>query len=449
MLWSESDTEGALFVELVKDEQGATNAEQLSNLWREETGTIPGVKELTFSSGNNAGGSKPVFFRLTGNNPEELRLAANELEQYLNTYEGLFDIENSVETPTDELVLDILPSAQALGLNLAQLGNQIRQGFYGEEVQRIQRGQEEVRVMLRYPKEERNDLTDLQRVRIRTSDGNEVPFYQVASVTQGEGTSYIRRTDGKRSLAISADLNNEELESSTVIKEVREHFKPILASTYPSVSFAIAGASKAQQDSMTQLASLAMIAMILIYGLIAIPLKSYLQPLVIMGIIPFGLVGAVIGHLLLGLQLTMMSIFGLIALAGVLVNDSLILMDFINQGEDRECQPWKQPCRLARERFRAIILTSLTTFLGLVPITLEPSLQAQFVIPMAVSLGFGDFVRHVYHLDSHAYVVSGGRDMKAGYTVAVDGRVIHSTSQINGRERLSRTAQSFLIRPIW
>ncbi|MTI13956.1 efflux RND transporter permease subunit [Sansalvadorimonas verongulae] len=389
MVWSESDTEGELFVELIKGEQGAVNAEQLSNLWREEAGTIPGVQELSFSSGDDAGGSKPVFFRLTGNNPKELNMAASELEQHLLSYEGLFDIYNSAEIPVNELLIDILPGAQALGLNLAQLGNQIRQGFYGEEVQRIQRGQEEVRVMLRYPKEERNDLSDLQRVRIRTTDGHEVPFYQVASVARGEGASYIRRTDGKRSLTVNADLNKDELEASTVIEDVQKEFKPVLAAKYPSVSFAIAGASEAEQDSMTQLTSLGVIALILIYGLIAIPLKSYLQPLVIMSIIPFGLVGAMIGHLLLGLQLTMMSIFGLIALAGVLVNDSLILMDFINQGRKQGMSAMDAAMQAGQERFRAIILTSLTTFLGLVPITLESSLQAHFVIPMAVSLGFG------------------------------------------------------------
>ena len=319
-------------MELAKDEQGATNAEQLSNLWREEDRHHPRSEGINLLLWKQCGGSKPVFFRLTGNNPEELRLAANELEQYLNTYEGLFDIENSVETPTDELVLDILPSAQALGLNLAQLGNQIRQGFYGEEVQRIQRGQEEVRVMMRYPKEERNDLTDLQRVRIRTSDGNEVPFYQVASVTQGEGTSYIRRTDGKRSLAISADLNNEELESSTVIKEVREHFNTSSGQQVPLCEFRHCRC----KQSPTGLHDPARIAG---HDCHDPDLRIDCDSTEILpstfgdyGHYSFRVGRRSDGHLLLGLQLTMMSIFGLIALAGVLVNDSLILMDFINQG---------------------------------------------------------------------------------------------------------------------
>ncbi|CAM3658652.1 efflux RND transporter permease subunit [Parendozoicomonas haliclonae] len=415
MLWSRGDTEGAVMVELRKDAIDAPTAVELTKLWRDETGIIPGVKEISFSAAENTGGSKPVFFRLYSDNSEQLQMAAADLEKHLNNYGGLFDIESSADDPTEELVIDILPTAQALGLNLAQLGSQIRQGLHGEEVQRIQRGQEEVKVMLRYPEDERDDLTDLQRVRIRTADGHEVPFSQVATVEEKLGTSYIRRKDGKRSLSVSADMDTKTMEASAVIKDVRKEFGPILSARYPAVSFDIGGASKAEQDSIGQLMSLAALALLLIYGLIAIPLKSYLQPLVIMGIIPFGLVGAVIGHLLLGLQMNMMSIFGLIALAGVLVNDSLILMDFINQGR-KQGMSSIEACALAgQERFRAIILTSLTTFLGVVPIAMETSLQAAFVIPMAVSLGFGilfaTFITLI--LTPTLYLV--GQDIKAGF----------------------------------
>ncbi|WP_062260290.1 efflux RND transporter permease subunit [Endozoicomonas arenosclerae] len=389
MLWSQGDTTGIVFVELTKNETRTIGPKETADLWREETGEILGVKQLTFSSGQNAGGSKPVYFRLTGSDSEQLDQAAAALEKHLNSYEGLFDVENSADASADEVVIDILPSAQALGLSLADLGNQVRQGFYGEEVQKIQRGREEVKVILRYPPDERNDLTDLEKVRIRTADGNEVPFYQVASVEQGEGASFIRRTDGKRSLAVSADLDKETLDTQTVVDDVIENFAPELKARYPEVDIVLGGATKEEMDSLQQLLVLTTMAMLLVYALIAIPLKSYLQPMIIMGIIPFGLVGAVIGHLILDLQLSMMSIFGLIALAGVLVNDSLILVDFINKGRDQGMSLYHAAIHAGKERFRAIILTSLTTFLGLVPITLEQSLQAQFVIPMAVSLGFG------------------------------------------------------------
>ncbi|WP_299729625.1 efflux RND transporter permease subunit [uncultured Endozoicomonas sp.] len=388
-IWSMGDNEGSAFVELIKNESRSLSPQEVEEQWREKTGEIPGIQQLTFSAAQNAGGSKPVFFKLLGKNSEHLNQAADELEAYLNSYEGLFDVENSAESASEEVILDILPSGQALGLTLAELGNQVRQGFYGEEVQRIQRGREEVKVMLRYPTEERNDLKDLESVRIRTADGSQVPFFEVASVEASEGTPFIRRTDGKRSLSVSADLDTSKLEASTVVKEVMKELVPELKGKYPTVDIQTGGATQEEQSSMQQLALLTMVALLGIYALIAIPLKSYLQPIIIMGIIPFGLVGAVIGHMLLDLQLSMMSIFGLIALAGVLVNDSLILVDFINKAREQGMQLTDAVMNAGRERFRAIVLTSLTTFLGLVPITLEQSLQAQFVIPMAVSLGFG------------------------------------------------------------
>ncbi|WP_051785688.1 efflux RND transporter permease subunit [Endozoicomonas numazuensis] len=389
MVWSQGDTSGVVFVELTKNETRTLGPKEVAQRWRDETGEIVGVKQLNFSAGQHAGGSKPVYFRLSGADSDQLDQAAKALEKHLNSYEGLFDVENTADASADEVIVDILPSAQALGLSLADLGHQVRQGFYGEEVQKIQRGREEVKVILRYPREERNDLTDLEKVRIRTADGNEVPFYQVASVTEGEGASFIRRTDGKRSLAVSADLDTEQLDTRTVVKDVMDNFTPGLKSRYPEVNIELGGSTEEEMQSMEQLIVLTIMALMLVYALIAIPLKSYLQPMIIMGIIPFGLVGAVIGHLILNLQLSMMSIFGLIALAGVLVNDSLILVDFINKGRDQGMSLYHAAVDAGKERFRAIILTSLTTFLGLVPITLEQSLQAQFVIPMAVSLGFG------------------------------------------------------------
>ena len=389
MIWSQGDNDGVAVLELTKNEVRTIGPKEILNQWRERTGEIPGVKKLNFTSGQRAGGGKPLYFELSGANSDQLEAAAKELASYLKSYEGLYDVENSAEASTDEVVLDIRPEAQALGLNLAELGNQIRQGFYGEEVQKIQRGKEEVKVMLRYPREERDDLADLEQVRIRTSNGSEVPFFQVASIEAGEGASLIRRTDGKRSLSVSADLDVTKVEVSEAVKDVMANLVPELKGRYPTVEVKTGGSTREEMNSLVQLAQLGLIGLLLIYALIAIPLKSYLQPMIIMGIIPFGLVGAVIGHFILDLQISMMSIFGLIALAGVLVNDSLILVDFINKGRAMGMSLTDAATQAGRERFRAIILTSLTTFLGLVPITLEQSLQAQFVIPMAVSLGFG------------------------------------------------------------
>ena len=389
MLWSRGDSEGVLIAELTKSEKRMMDVDGVAERWRRATGDIAGVKQLDFGTERHAGGSKPVYFRLSSDDNQQLRLGAEELEERLKTYDGVYDVENTMESATDEIILDILPGAQALGLSLASLGNQVRQGFYGEEVQKVQRGREEVKVMLRYPRADRDDLTDLNQVRIRTSDGSEVPFFQVATIAPGQGTSYIRRTNGQRALAVSANVDVSRIEPDAVIKDIRDTFLPELYARYPDVTSDLDGASLEQRRSMEQLIVLGGMALLLIYALIAVPLKSYVQPLIIMSIIPFGLVGALTGHLVLGKSFSMMSVFGLVALAGVLVNDSLILVDFINKGRATGQSLFEAAIAAGRDRFRAIILTSLTTFIGLVPITLEKSLQAQMVAPMAVSLGFG------------------------------------------------------------
>ncbi len=329
---SRGDTEGFMVAELTKSEERSMDAFEVVDKWRQYAGNIPGVQKINFSASTNAGGSKPVYFRLSGNDYSQLRDAAQALADKLESYDGVFDVENTTEAPVDELTLAIRPEGEALGLTLAELGNQVRQGLYGEEVQRIQRGREEVKVMLRYPKEERNDLADLDRVRIRTPDGSEVPFYEVAVVEVGEGSSFIRRTNGKRSVAVMAEVDTRRIEPGAIIEDIQDNYLPELFARYPAVSSGLDGSSLEQKKLIQQLTVAGIMALFLIYTLIAIPLKSYLQPFIIMAIIPFGLVGAVIGHILFNISFSLLSVYGLIALAGVLVNDSLILVDFINKG---------------------------------------------------------------------------------------------------------------------
>ncbi len=388
-LYASSNTGGTLVAELTKSEERSMDAFEIVNQWRRYVGDLPGIKQLNFSASTDTGGSKPLYFRLSGNDYEQLRQAATALTAKINSYDGVFDGENTSEAPVDEVVLGVRPEGEALGLTLATVGNQVRQGLYGEEVQRLQRGQEEVKVMLRYPLDERNDLTDLEQVRIRTSDGSEVPFHQVAEITLGEGSGFIRRTNGVRSVAVMAEVDTRRIEPDAIIDDIEKNYLPQLFEHYPGVSSGLEGASLEQKKLYQQLSAAGLMALFLIYALIAIPLKSYLQPVMVMAIIPFGLVGAVIGHILFDISFSLLSIYGLIALAGVLVNDSLILVDFINKGRKAGLSLHEAVLSGGKERFRAITLTSLTTFLGLVPITLEVSLQAQIVIPMAVSLGFG------------------------------------------------------------
>ena len=383
------DTQANFTAELTKSENRTLNTFQLVDRWRDYVGEIPGVRTLNFTASSNAGGSKPIYFRLSGNDYQQLKAAAQELSKRLTTYDGVFDVENSLDSNVDEVGLVLKPEGEALGLTLSELGNQVRQGFYGEEVQRIQSGRDEIKVMLRYPREDRSDLEGLENIRIRTSSGGEAPFYEVADIEMGSSASFIRRTNGKRSIAVMAEVDTKEIEPAAIIEDIQTNYLPDLFARYPQVSTGLEGTSLEQQKLYRQMSIAGLVALLLIYALIAIPLSSYLQPLVIMAIIPFGLVGAIIGHIIFDVSFSLLSVYGLIALAGVLVNDSLIFVDFVNKARQAGESSKMALMQSGQERFRAIVLTSLTTFLGLVPITFETSLQAQIVVPMAISLGFG------------------------------------------------------------
>jgi len=389
MIFTGGNTSATFLLELVKPEQRELSAYDIEKLWRERIGEIPGTKELRFFAGTNAGGGAALEFQLTGKNDKELENAAEAVQAKLGEYDGVYDIRNSFSRGTQEIKLSIRPEAETLGLTLTDLARQVRQAFYGEEAQRIQRGRDELKVMVRYPKEDRLSVTDLEDMWIRTPAGQLVPFYQVADIAIGQGFSTIRRINQKRSITISADIDSEKVESRKVLTEMNEKTIPAILADHPSVQYGMEGASKEQADFMRQLGMAGIGALFLIYGLIAIPTKSYAQPLVIMSVIPFGIIGAIVGHWILGKTINMMSIYGFIALTGVVVNDSLILVDFINRAKGTGQRMMDIVIQAGTKRFRAILLTSLTTFFGIFPLYFEGSLQAQFIIPMAISLGFG------------------------------------------------------------
>ena len=389
MLFTNSDTSGGFLLELTKPEQRSISSFEIEKKWREKVGEIPGAKDMRFFAGANAGGGAALEFQLVGTNVREIDLAAKELEEKLTGFDGVFDIRNSFSNGSQEIQLKIKPAAEVLGLSLSDLGLQVRQAFYGEEAQRIQRGRDELKVMIRYPKAERRSISDLENMWIRTPNGNQVPFYQVADVDIGTGFSSITRVNQKRSITILADIDPAIVESRKIISEVMEEILPEILMKYPSVQSGMEGASKDQRDFLEQLMWAFLGALVLIYCLIAIPTKSYSNPFVIMAVIPFGMIGAIIGHFLLSKSLNMLSMYGLIALTGVVVNDSLIMVDFINKARAKGLRVVDAVVQSGTKRFRAILLTSLTTFFGVLPIYLETSLQAQFVIPMAISIGFG------------------------------------------------------------
>jgi multidrug efflux pump subunit AcrB len=276
-----------------------------------------------------------------------------------------------------------------VGLTLSDLARQVRQAFYGEEAQRIQRGRDDVRVMVRYPEGQRRSLGDLENLRIRTPAGGQAPFATVAEAQFGRGYAAIRRVDRARAINVTAETDPAKADPNRITAELRASFLPQLKAKYPGLRYTFEGERREQRDTMGGLLRGFAIAMFLIYALLAVPLRSYLQPLIIMSAIPFGLIGAVLGHILLGMDLTILSMFGTVALAGVVVNDNLVLVDYVNRRR-RAGAPLLQAVRESgAARFRPILLTSMTTFAGLTPLMLEKSVQAQFLIPMGVSLAFG------------------------------------------------------------
>lgn len=388
-IFSYSDGRSAnSMMELTKAENRSMTSNEISDQWRQLVGDIPGAKVLAITNVEGFGGPA-VAFKLIGPDITILKQAGTELEQKLATYNGTYDIRNNASTNQDDIILSIKPKAEVLGITLADLGRQVRHAFYGAEAQRIQRETNEIKVMVRYPKTERTTIASLENMYIRTPQGDEVPFSAVAEVNIVPGYSQTTRINGERAIKVSTEVNKEITEPSAVTNDIKANFMPELLSRYPGVSYKLDGESEEAGKLFGSLFVGLAVALLGIYALLAIPLKSYLQPLIIMSVIPFGIIGAIVGHIIIGISFSMMSFFGIIALSGVVVNDSLIMVDFVNKSVAKGMDKFDAVIHSGARRFRAILITSLTTFFGLLPMLLETSLQAQEVIPMAVSLSFG------------------------------------------------------------
>ncbi len=379
---------GEVTMELQSGDGRPIPATDVVRMWREETPPVPDAESLTFSAALFRSG-EPINFQLQSADVDELVLAAEEVKAQLAGYAGVFDVTDSFQEGKREIKLAILPSAQVLGLTLDDLAGQVRQAFYGEEVQRIQRDREDVRVMVRYPEASRRSLGDLENMRIRTPDGGEVPFHAVAAVEMGRGYATIRRTDRQRVINVSADIDLTQGNANEVMADLRKSFLPGLLARHPGLRFTLEGEQREQARMMAGMLRTLGFSLILIYTLLAVPLRSYTQPLIIMAVIPFGLVGAIGGHMLMGMGLSMMSVMGIVALSGVVVNASLVLVHYVNGRRAAGVPLLEAVSEAGVARFRPIVLTSLTTFAGLTPLLLERSVSAQFLIPMAISLAFG------------------------------------------------------------
>ena len=375
-------------IELQPSEERNLDSAEIESRLRQLVGEVPGPESIIYSSSLFSVGN-PIEVELASDNFDQLLLAVDRLKGKIAEYSGTGDIQDSFEEGKLEMKLQLKPQARTLGLTLADLARQVRQGFYGDQALRFPRGSDDVRVMVRYPKDERRNLGDVRSMRVRTPSGAEVPFAEVATVTIGHAYASIQRTDGQRVVRVSASVDDQVANADEINRDLEAFFLPTLVQDYPGLRYSFGGEQQERDDSLQSLLFNFIIALAAIYVLLAVPFKSYTQPLVVMSAIPFGIIGAVWGHLLMGLDLALLSLFGIVALSGVVVNDSLVLLTFYNQMRREGSSHEDALVSAGAARFRPILLTSLTTFFGLLPMILEKSLQAQFLIPMAVSLGFG------------------------------------------------------------
>ena len=357
--------------------------------WRDLIGEIPGVDRFTFATLEGGPAGNPIEIQLSGQDFDQLKQAAAELKAEIATYPGTFDISDNFKPGKHEKKIRVREGSRSLGITMRDLARQIRQAFYGEEALRIQRNRDDVKVMVRYAGQERSSLAGIEDMRIRTFDGQEIPIEEVAEVEPGRSYSVINRVDRKRTITVISDIDETVGNASVIVAELNAGFLPLLASRYPGITYDFGGQEKRTSESLDSIKSGYMLAMMGIFLLLASQFRSYIQPVVIMMAIPFGLIGAILGHLVMGIEFTMVSIFGIVALSGIVVNDSLILIDFINRATRGGMDIDQAVVESGKARFRPVLLTSVTTIAGLFPLLLERSFQAQFLIPMAVSICFG------------------------------------------------------------
>lgn len=389
LTFNEGRKQGRLVIPLVDEELRPFNTFELARRWREQMPAIAGLKTLTISDNVNDDGKGDEFgFLLFGSDIDTLNEAGRELIVTLKQQEGLFDISSSIDAGSQEVLLSLAPVAYDLGLDLFDIASQVGGSFYGGEAQRVLRDGEEIKVMVRYPKLTREAFSSLRYAIITTPEGKKVMLGDVVEITQKPGVSTIRREGGFRSVYVYGSIDEELVEPGAVVEQVNGEIIPQILAKYPGVKSELGGTIEEQQAQQDEQKIFFVAGMIIVYMLLAIPLKSYTQPLIIMSVIPFSLTGAIWGHYWFGLDLSMMSTFGLIAAAGVVVNDSLVMTDYVNKVRSEGVAIKQAVIEAGCARFRAITLTSITTFVGVLPIMFESSLQAKFVIPMAVALGF-------------------------------------------------------------
>ncbi len=394
-------TIGEVVIELVSAEirqkEGMRTSDQITNQLRESVGVIPGALNLKYRSRDAGPGGPEIELFLRGSDPIELAAAVRYVKETMTEYVGVKDLEDDQDLGKLEVRVEMKESARSLGLDVEQIARQLRGAFFGFEAQTLQRGQEEVEVWVRLAEDSREKLSDLIRLRIQTPSGERVPLGEVATLTLQRGLSSIKRVDGQRTVVITSDVDTALANTQEISTRLEEELDENLNAMFSGVTFSFEGRKKELSESIGSLAIGFPVALILIYCILAVLFKSYVQPLMVMVAIPFAIVGASLGHLVFGfipgrdfMPVTFLSMIGMVGLSGIVVNDSLILVSFINNARRKHGEKvFDAIMEAGRRRFRPIILTSITTVLGLFPIMLEKSFQAQFLIPMAIAISFG------------------------------------------------------------
>ncbi|GAA5505945.1 efflux RND transporter permease subunit [Novipirellula caenicola] len=382
---------GQVFVELFDTEIRDIHSDQLLAMWREEVGEFAGAEKVTYGSVGVGPSGKPIEFKLLAQseNVDQLLAATEAIKTRLADFTGVYDIADDNTPGKWEFQFKVKDRALATGVTPMDLGDTVRNAYFGAEVMRLQRGRHEVKLMVRHPEDERNSLVNFREIRVRTADGKQSPITELADVELKRGFSEINRVDQMRSVTVSADLDEITANADLIIGELQTDYVPQLLKQYPAVSLRWEGQREQSNESVGSLMVGFAIAIVCMFVLLVLQFRSYVQPLLILAIVPFGMIGAVWGHAVLGLPLTLFSMFGLVALAGVVVNDSIVLIDFINSRVRAGVPPRVALIESGERRFRPIMLTSLTTIAGLLPLLTEKSFQAQLLIPMAASLAFG------------------------------------------------------------
>ena len=388
------DNQVLALVKLVPPENRTITARETSERLRALIGDVPDAEKISvsFQNGNNG---PPIEYVLNSPSLEDLNAAANDIMAQLRTYEGVYNVVNDTESSAEEVRFTLKPGAEALGVTTEQVARQVRQGFFGEEVQRLPRDGEDVRVFVRYPLADRQSLDHLRTMRIRTADGRELPLYTVADLEFTTGISQILRRERQRAIIVSAEVTDERI--NEIRTDLDENFFANFDARHPNVRRGNIGRAQGEQEFMSEIGVLILFAIGIAYFLVAVAFRSYFEPmLILLAAIPFCLTGGIIGHLVMGLPMSLFSYLGIMAAAGVAVNDNLVLIDYINRlrrGEDGRTglDGASALIEAGTKRFRPILLTSLTTFVGLFPLMMEQSIQAAYLVPVAVGLAFGVF----------------------------------------------------------